>query len=212
MSIADLRKEYSTRRFGEADAAGSPFEQFQRWFAEAVSTASHEPNAMTLATATADGRPSARIVLLKGFDSRGFVFFTNYASRKGRELAANPWASLVFYWPELERQVRIDGCCTLVAAEESDDYFRQRPRGSQLGALASPQSTVIPGREWLEQRIGELEAEYGERTISRPDYWGGYRLSPVEFEFWQGRLSRLHDRLRYRLLDDGSWVLERLSP
>lgn len=212
MSIADLRKEYTRLGLNEADAATDPFTQFRAWFDAALQANLPEPNAMTLATATPDGVPSARVVLLKGVDERGFVFFTNYESRKGNELAANPHAALVFYWPELERQVRIEGDVERVSAEESDAYFQSRPFGSRIGAWASAQSRPIEGRAWLEQRVAELEARYADGDIPRPPYWGGYRVIPRAVEFWQGRPSRLHDRLRYTRQDDGSWRIERLSP
>ena len=167
---------------------------------------------MTLATAGADCRPSARLVLLKGFDASGFVFYTNYESRKARELAANPWAALVFFWPQLARQVRIEGRVEPVAPHESDAYFHSRPRGSQLGAWASHQSQVISSRAVLDQRMQELTAAYQARPVPRPPYWGGYRLAPTLVEFWQGRPNRLHDRLRYRRLEDGGWLIERLAP
>jgi pyridoxamine 5'-phosphate oxidase len=166
---------------------------------------------MTLATADAGGRPSARIVLLKGYDSRGFVFFSNYDSRKGQELACNPYASLLFHWIELERQVRIEGRVEKVATEESDDYYLSRPIGSRLGAWASPQSAVLSDRGILEQKLGELEKQYGDNP-PRPPHWGGYRLAPDCLEFWQGRASRLHDRLRYTLISAGNWKIERLAP
>ncbi len=196
----------------EADLAPDPFAQFQAWFDTALAAGLPEPNAMTLATATPDGRPSARMVLIKGVDSRGFVFYTNYESRKGRELEANPWAALVFYWPELERQIRIEGRVERVAAEESDAYFASRPLGSRLGAWASPQSQVIPGRDVLEARLRDLEARFASGDVPRPPHWGGYRVVPEAVEFWQGRPSRLHDRLRYTRQADGRWAIERLAP
>jgi pyridoxamine 5'-phosphate oxidase len=167
---------------------------------------------MTLATATKDGRPSARLVLLKQADEQGFVFYTNYLSQKALELDANPWAALVFYWPQLERQVRVDGSVSRVSPAESDEYFQTRPRESQIGALASPQSDVISGRDVLQQRFEELEEFYGDREIERPAHWGGYRLQPDRIEFWKGRPGRLHDRLLYELQTDGSWTIKRLAP
>lgn len=210
--LAALRREYQLRGLGENEVAADPFAQFQTWFATALTAQLPEPNAMTLATATPDGRPSARIVLLKGFDTDGFVFYSNYLSRKGRELDANPFAALVFYWPELERQVRIEGPVERLSAHESDVYFQSRPLGSRLGAIASAQSAVIPDRAAVEHRLAELEAEYSDSEPPRPDHWGGYRVRPDTLEFWQGRPNRLHDRLRYRLSGDGSWIIERLSP
>lgn len=216
-SVADLRREYMRAGLNVADVRADPFEQFEVWFEQALSAGVAEPNAMTLATATPDGRPSARIVLLKGFDARGFVFYTNYRSRKGEELAQNPWAALVFWWEPLERQVRIEGRVEPAAPEESDRYFRSRPRGSRLGAWASPQSQPIPSREMLELRLREVEVRYGEgEEVPRPSHWGGYRLRPVRVEFWQGRPSRLHDRICYRRSDEaqdgGDWHIERIAP
>lgn len=212
MSIADLRREYTQHGLSESEVAADPFVQFRAWFDHALSAQLPEPNAMTLATATPDGRPSARVVLLKGFDQRGFVFYTNYQSRKGGELDASPWAALVFFWPELERQIRIEGRVERVSPQESDDYFASRPAGSRLGAWASPQSQVIAGRDVLEQRLSAFTAQYAEQAIPRPPHWGGYRVVPTAIEFWQGRPSRLHDRLRYRRSDDQRWILERLAP
>ncbi len=211
-AVADLRREYRLHGLNETDLDPDPVEQFRRWFAAALASRLPEPNAMTLATATRDGRPSARIVLLKGFDERGFVFYTNYESRKGHELAANPFAALVFSWPELERQIRIEGRVDKILPHESDAYFRSRPLDSRLGAWASQQSQVIGGREVIERRMQELLAEYQHGEVPRPPHWGGYRLKPEALEFWQGRPGRLHDRLRYRLLDDETWIVERLSP
>jgi pyridoxamine 5'-phosphate oxidase len=195
------------------DAAdASPFRQFDAWFREALASSPFDPTAMTLATVGPDGRPSARMVLLKSFDEQGFVFFTNYESRKGRELAQTPHAALVLHWPDMARQVRVEGSVTPTPAEESDAYFATRPRGSQLGAWASAQSRVIAGREALEQKLAELTAEYEGRDVPRPPHWGGFRLAPTVIELWQGRADRLHDRLRYRLEGDSRWVKERLSP
>lgn len=212
MSIADLRREYTQHGLSETEVAADPFAQFRVWFDHALSAQVPEPNAMTLATATPDGRPSARVVLLKGFDPRGFVFYTNYQSRKGGEIETNGWAALVFFWPELERQIRIEGRVERVSAQESDDYFASRPAGSRLGAWASPQSQVIAGRDMLEQRLSALITQYEDQAIPRPPHWGGYRVVPTAIEFWQGRPSRLHDRLRYRWSDDQRWILERLAP
>jgi len=210
--VAGLRQEYTRYGLRESDLHPDPIEQFTKWFNDAVASEIVEPNILTLATASADGFASARTVLLKGYDARGFVFYTNQQSRKGRELAENPRASLVFWWDRLERQVVIQGTVTPVPDDEADDYFHSRPRGSQLGAWASRQSTVIESREVLERRLEELEKEYEGKEIPRPEYWGGYVVKPLSIEFWQGRPNRLHDRLRYRLSDDGAWIIERLSP
>jgi pyridoxamine 5'-phosphate oxidase len=209
--IARLRREYVRAGLRESDAEEVPIEQFRRWFDEALAADLHEPNAMTLATATPDGRPSARVVLLKGFDERGFVFYTNYEGRKAMELEINPYCALVFYWGELERQVRVEGRVSRVPDEESDAYFAGRPRGSQLGAWVSEQSRPVRDRGALEDRLHELEAEYEGREVPRPPFWGGYRVEPETVEFWQGREDRLHDRLRYRR-SDGLWRRERLQP
>jgi pyridoxamine 5'-phosphate oxidase len=212
MSIADLRREYALARLDERDVSHDPIVEFARWFAEAQEAEVLEANAMTLATATAAGAPSARIVLLKAFDERGFVFFTDYRSRKGGELEANPRAALVFYWGELERQVRITGGVALTSREESEQYFQGRPLGSRLGAWASHQSRVIPGRAALEQDLREVEERYGDGEVPLPPHWGGYRLVPDAIEFWQGRASRLHDRIRYVREAGKGWRVERLSP
>lgn len=200
----------------ESDVAPDPFRQFEHWFSEAVKAQLPEPNAMTLATVGAGGRPSARVVLLKGFDEDGFVFFTNYASRKGRELDASGIAALLFFWPELERQVRIEGVVARVDEAESIAYFAGRPRLAQLGAWASPQSEPIAGRHALEQRFEAAQARHHDAhlPVPRPPHWGGYRLSPDLFEFWQGRPSRLHDRIRYRHVPQhpGTWLIDRLAP
>lgn len=209
--VADLRKEYTRSGLLESDAAPDPIDQFRRWFEEALSADLHEPNAMTIATATRDGRPSARVVLLKGFNERGFVFHTNYEGRKGQELEANPNCALTFYWGELERQVRIEGRATRVPDEESDAYFASRPRGSQLGAWASEQSRPVEDRTELERRLKELEEEYEGREIPRPSFWGGFRVEPERMEFWQGRENRLHDRLLYSESGGGAWKIHRLQ-
>ena len=211
MDASSLRKEYTSAGLDKADLDPDPIVQFHRWFEKVVDADLHEPNAMTLATATRDGRPSARVVLLKGYDERGFVFYTNYEGRKAGELEANPTCALLFYWGALERQVRIEGRASRLSGEESDAYFSSRPRGSRLGAWASQQSLPVEDRSVLEQRVRELEAEYEGREIPRPPFWGGYRVEPEVIEFWQGRESRLHDRLvyhRYR----GGWEIERLQP
>ena len=209
-SIADLRREYAREKLAEGDVAPDPFEQFRRWFDEARQAELLEPTAMVLATASQTGRPSARTVLLKGLDGRGFVFFTNYDSRKGAEMRDNPHASLLFVWLELERQIRIEGVVEKTSDEESDAYYRSRPVDSRLGAWASPQSRVIPNRDALEQRFDEARRVHRDDP-HRPPYWGGYRLVPDCMEFWQGRASRLHDRIQYRS-DGRRWLIERLAP
>ncbi|MFB2769568.1 pyridoxamine 5'-phosphate oxidase [Pelatocladus sp. BLCC-F211] len=211
-TVADLRKDYTLQGLNETDVAANPFIQFQKWFDEALTAQLLEANAMTLATTTPDGKPSARIVLLKDFDERGFVFFTNYNSHKGQELAENPQAALVFWWAELERQVRICGHVEKVSENDSDRYFQSRPFNSRLGAWVSNQSDIIESRTLLEQRFQELQAKYKNQDVPRPPHWGGLRVIPTEIEFWQGRSSRLHDRILYTLLDNGNWKIQRLSP
>jgi pyridoxamine 5'-phosphate oxidase len=213
LSLEDLRQEYRLGELTEQSCDSNPIVQFERWMQHAQTADLKEPNAMTLATATRDGRPSARIVLLKEVSENGFVFYTNYESRKGRELAANPVAALTFYWAELERQVRIEGTVSRTSAEQSEAYFRIRPKRSRLGALASNQSGVLASRKIVESRMAELEARYADTDdIPKPEYWGGYCLWPDVFEFWQGRRSRLHDRIRYTRLDPQTWRIERLAP
>lgn len=199
------------RSLSEHEVSTDPFIQFTQWWDEAVQSEILEVNAMTLSTIKPDGRPSARIVLLKGFDQQGFVFYTNYESDKGKQLQQNPYASLVFFWKELERQVRIEGCCTRTSEKESSDYFRSRPLGSRLGAWSSPQSRVIPNRELLQQNLEELTARYPGDDIPRPPHWGGFRLVPDRIEFWQGRSNRLHDRILYEK-SEASWRISRLAP
>lgn len=193
------------------DVAATPVLQFDKWWNEAVSSSIEEVNAMTLATVNPDGKPAARIVLLKGFDENGFIFFTNYLSEKGKSISAHPYASLVFFWKELERQVRVEGSCIQVSKSESDEYFLSRPIGSRLGAWASPQSTVISSRTVLDQNLDRVTAQYADGIVPRPDHWGGYRVIPEMVEFWQGRPSRLHDRIRYRK-EESQWLIERLAP
>jgi pyridoxamine 5'-phosphate oxidase len=209
--ISNLRLNYTLKQLIETEVDADPFKQFQQWFDDAVNAQVPEPNAMTLATATRSGMPSARMVLLKGVDNLGFVFYTNFTSRKGQELAANPQAVLVFWWAPLERQVRIEGQVERVADAEADAYFRSRPLASQLGAWASDQSQVIADRMVLEQRFEALQNQYQEQEISRPEHWGGLRVIPSQIEFWQGRPNRLHDRLRYQW-DQDHWAIERLAP
>lgn len=210
-NIHDLRIDYTRGTLDEHDADPHPFVMFQKWLDAAIAENLPEPNAMTLATAALDAKPSARVVLLRGLDERGFVFFTNYAARKGKELEDNPFAALVFFWQPLHRQVRVEGRVERVSANESDTYFASRPRGSQLASAASPQSRVIPNREYLETRVQELETRYPDRVL-RPAQWGGYRVVPDVFEFWQGRENRMHDRLRYTRGVNNTWKIERLAP
>jgi len=212
-SIADLRQNYTLAGLAEADANTDPIKQFDLWFQQALSADLIEPNAMTLATATPDGKPTARIVLLKGVSDRGFVFYTNYESQKGQQLIANPYAALVFLWQKLERQVRIEGRVEKLSVAESTEYFHSRPKASQLGAWTSDQSRVIPDRKVLEQKQAQLQEKYSDdEAIPLPPQWGGFRLVPSRIEFWQGRPSRLHDRLVYELRTDASWLISRLSP
>jgi pyridoxamine 5'-phosphate oxidase len=211
MTLADLRREYTLAGLRRADLDADPIAQFQKWFTQAMEAEIVEPNAMTLATVSADGQPSTRIVLLKGVDARGFSFFTNYESRKGRELENNPKAALTFFWGGLERQVSVCGSVAKLPRAESEAYFAVRPLGSQRGAWVSKQSRVVENREFLEKRLSEVETEYGTK-VPTPQYWGGYVLSPVSVEFWQGRPNRLHDRFLYQKMDGGNWRIERLSP
>jgi len=211
MSISSIRKDYQLQSLDFTDVAETPLLQFEKWWNEAASSSIEEVNAMTLATVNADGKPSARIVLLKGFDENGLVFFTNYLSEKGQSIRANPNVSLVFFWKELERQVRVEGICIPVSESESDEYFMSRPIGSRLGAWASPQSTVISSRSVLDQNLDEVTTKYAYRDVPRPEHWGGYRVVPEMIEFWQGRPSRLHDRIRYRK-NEVQWLIERLAP
>lgn len=210
-SIADIRTDYRMKSFMEADAARDPYTQFGHWWLDAMESKIEEVNAMTLATASADGFPSARIVLLKGYDKNGFVFFTNYNSQKGQDIAANPKACLLFFWKELERQVRIDGNIEKISAADSEEYFQSRPIGSRIGAWCSPQSTVIADRSILDKNVEHYSHKFNTLEVPRPDHWGGYIVKPTAIEFWQGRSSRLHDRLRYSAKSEG-WTLERLAP
>ncbi len=209
--IAQLRRSYLLKKLDEGSALNDPLDQFGLWFEEAINSKTLEPNAMALATANKSGIPSVRIVLLRKFNERGFVFFTNYFSAKANDINENPNAALLFYWPELERQVRINGKVEKVTKEESENYFNTRPRGHRIGAWASEQSRVIENRLILEKRFKEIEEKYKDDNIPLPPFWGGYRLIPNAYEFWQGRESRLHDRLRYTL-QEGIWKIERLSP
>ena len=211
MSTADIRREYARAQLDEAHVAADPLTEFHHWFGQAQEAQVPEPNAMTLATATREGIPSARIVLLKGYDERGFVFFTDYRSQKGTELEQNPQAALVFFWPELERQVRITGPVSLVSREESEEYFRTRPRSSRLSTWVSHQSRVIGGRGVLDDHASQIAGRFPD-DVPLPPHWGGFRVTPESVEFWQGRPSRLHDRLRYVRQPGGGWRLERLSP
>lgn len=213
MAMSRLRNQYQKATLDEKDLDPDPLRQFHTWFDAALAAGVEEPNAMALATATPEGRPSVRIVLLKGIDARGFTFHTCYEGRKARELEANPHASFVLFWPALERQVRVEGRVERVSGEESDAYFQSRPLESQLGAWASPQSEVVPSRATFEERMEEYRARYADdASIPRPPNWGGYRILPETLEFWQGRPSRLHDRVRYTRNQDGQWIIERLAP
>lgn len=209
--IAKLRKEYSLKSLNESAVNSDPFKQFEFWLNESIEAHVPEPNAMTLATSTFEGKPSARMVLLKQVDDQGFAFFTNYESRKAKNLLQNPYAALVFYWTELERQVRIEGRVSKTLPQVSNRYFRARPEGSKIGAWASPQSSVIPGRKYLERLKSDFEEEFKSKTIVRPENWGGYILKPTLFEFWQGRPDRLHDRIQYSYINE-KWIIERLAP
>ncbi|MEX0635853.1 MAG: pyridoxamine 5'-phosphate oxidase [Ferruginibacter sp.] len=210
--IADIRRDYQKESLSETDVKSNPFLQFDTWWSEALNSEIDEVNAMTLATASTDGKPSARIVLLKGYDPQGFVFFSNYHSHKGIEIEKNPFCSLVFFWKELERQIRIEGGVRRISAQESDAYFYSRPATSRIGAWASPQSKVIPSRNVLDENVIELEKSFADKEIERPPHWGGYIVEPNLIEFWQGRPSRLHDRIQYRLTNETSWTIERLAP
>jgi pyridoxamine 5'-phosphate oxidase len=211
MSIADIRKDYQLKSLAEEDVAKSPFDQFGVWWEEAVQSKIDEVNAMALSTASLEGRPSSRIVLLKGYNEEGFVFFTNYNSDKGMQIRQNQYVSLLFFWKELERQVRIEGIALQVAAEESDAYFESRPIGSRLGAWASPQSRKIADRHVLNQELEKYTEQFKHQNVPRPPHWGGYRVKPTSIEFWQGRSSRLHDRILYELTDE-HWQISRLAP
>lgn len=213
LSLADIREDYRMGAFDEANCETNPIVQFEKWFLDSQAIENKEPNAMTLATVTAEGKPSARIVLLKEVSDAGFVFYTNYTSPKAHDLETNPSCALTFYWSELERQVRVEGKAVRVDRQQSEAYFRSRPRGSKLGAWASHQSQPISGREVLESKLSELEARYaGIEEIPAPEFWGGYCVVPISMEFWQGRPNRLHDRIRYRRNGETGWIIERLSP
>ncbi len=211
--IQKLRREYAHSSLDEKDVAANPIEQFQKWFEEALNSNVLEPNAMTLATSDAAGNPSARIVLLKGLTDDRFVFFTNYLSRKGEDLAQNPRACLLFFWKELERQVKIEGTVSKIPEAASTEYFQSRPKASQIGAWVSPQSRRVENRRWLEQKYAELDEKYADsETLPRPPHWGGFAVKPEKIEFWQGRPSRLHDRILYSLTPENVWKIERLAP
>lgn len=211
-TIQNLRQEYLSATLTKKSVTKDPITQFDKWFSEALEADLFEPNVMTLATATSDGKPSARIMLLKGFDQNGFIFYTNYLSRKGKEIARNPSAAIVFFWPELERQVRIEGTLEKISKEESEKYFRSRPKQSQLGALASQQSQEIPNRAILENTLKDLTDKYQDKEIPKPSYWGGYIVKPQIVEFWQGGAGRLHDRIVYKKTDKNNWKIVRVAP
>lgn len=210
-NIASIRRDYILKELSEKEINANPFIQFQTWLNEAIEACVNDPTAMTLATSTSDARPSARIVLLKRITGRGFIFFTNYQSKKGKQLLENPFAALVFYWPELERQIRIEGSVSMLQGHESDEYFYSRPQGSKIGAWASPQSRAIPDRSYLDNMVLRYEKEFASGKIERPEFWGGFCLEPLILEFWQGRANRLHDRIQYSKTPAG-WQIERLAP
>lgn len=212
LPLRDIRKDYRMASLNERDVSDSPFPQFEKWFADALHGEVGEPSAMTLATTSPDGHPSARIVLLKGFDTRGFYFYTNYESKKALQIAERPFGALVFFWKELERQIRVEGMLSKTNAQQSDDYFQSRPLMSRIGAWASPQSQAIPNRNYLEERLRTFEARFKDHSVDRPEHWGGYLLEPTLLEFWQGRSNRLHDRIQYTLQAGGQWKMERLAP
>jgi pyridoxamine 5'-phosphate oxidase len=210
--IQELRQDYRAASLSETDIKQDPFTQFDSWFNQARASEMHEPNAMNLATATTDGRPSSRIVLLKGYNAEGFIFYTNYLSRKGKEIAKNPLGAITFWWGPLERQIRIEGTIEKISKYDSEAYFLSRPKGSQIGAVVSPQSQEIEGREGLEEKWKQLEKEYEDKDVVKPAHWGGYILKPRLFEFWQGRTSRLHDRIIFKRADKSNWKIVRLAP